>query len=134
MLVVPFAMRNGSNEHFAKTSRPPAYCLQNCPGGPFLLELAPAWNAPTRIGSEQLTNCGSTSATASRQQRPANALSMSKLLANNKRPLIANASSKSVPPTNARRLPTRRLHIVNALLTRRLLVALWPDAMLLHKK
>ena len=37
MLVIPFATRNGSNKHFAKTNRPPACCLQNCPGGPILL-------------------------------------------------------------------------------------------------
>jgi hypothetical protein len=37
MLVVPFAMWNGSNEHFAKTNRPLACCLQNRPGGPILL-------------------------------------------------------------------------------------------------
>ncbi len=90
MLVVPFATRNGSNKHFAKINRPPACCLQNHPGGPFFLGLAPARNVLTRIGSGRLTNCGSTSATASRRQ-PANAFLM------------------SVPPTNARRLPARRL-------------------------
>jgi hypothetical protein len=79
MLVVPFATRNGSNKHFAKTNRPPACCLQNHPGGASFLGLMPVWNAPTRIGSGRLTNCGSTSATASRW-RPANAISMRKLL------------------------------------------------------
>jgi hypothetical protein len=114
VLVAPFATRNGSNEHFAKTNRLPACCLYNFPGGPFFSGLVPPWNVPTRIRSGRSTNCGSTSATASRR-RPANALLTSKLLTNNRRPLIANAFSKSVPPTNARRLPTRRLHIVNAL-------------------
>jgi hypothetical protein len=37
MLVVPFATRNGSNKHFAKTNRLPACCLQNFPGGPIVL-------------------------------------------------------------------------------------------------
>jgi hypothetical protein len=72
MLFVPFATRNGSNKQFAKNNRPPACCFQNCPRGPFFLGLAPTRNAPTRIGSGWSTNCGSTSATASRQQ-PANA-------------------------------------------------------------
>jgi hypothetical protein len=102
MLVVPFATRNGSNEHFLKTNRPPACCLQNCLGGPFFLRLAPAWNVPTRIGSGRSTNCGSTSATASRRQP-------------------ANAYLTSVPPTNARRLPARRLLApLNAFLTNKL--------------
>ncbi len=52
--------------------------------------LAPALNMPTRIGSGRLTNCGSTSATASRRQP-------------------ANAFLTSVPPTNARKPPARRL-------------------------
>ncbi len=90
MLVVPFTTRNGSNEHFKKTNRLPACCLQNCPGGPSFLGLAPVWNAPTRIGSGQSTNCGSTSATVSRRQP-------------------TNAFLTSVPPTNARRPPARRL-------------------------
>ncbi len=95
--------------------------------------LVPARNAPTRIGSGQSTNCGSTSATASRR-RPANAILTRKLLAKNKRPLTANASSMSMPPTNARRLPARRLHIVSAFSRRRLLVALWPNALLLRDR
>jgi hypothetical protein len=98
MLVVPFATRNGSNEQFAKTNRPLACCLQNCPGGSFYMGLAPAQNMPTRLGSGQSMTCGRTSAIA------------------------------------ARRLPTRRLHIVSAFSRRRLLVALWPNALLLHER
>ncbi len=119
MLVVPFATRNGSNEHFVKTNRLPACCLQNCPGGPFFLGLAPMWNAPMRIGSGRPTNCGSTSTTASRWQP-------------------ANAFLTSVPHTNATRPPVvngfsmRRLHIVNAFLMERLLIALRLNALLLH--
>jgi hypothetical protein len=114
MLVVPFAMRNGSNEHFAKTNRPPACCLQKRPGGPFFLGLVPAQNAPTRIGSGRSTNCGSTSATASRRQ-PANAFLTSALPTNARRlparRLLAplNAYFTSVPPTNNSRPPARRL-------------------------
>jgi hypothetical protein len=133
MLVIPFVTRNGSNKHFAKTNRPPACCLQNCPGGPSFLGLAPVRNAPTRIGSGQSTNCGSTSATASRR-RPANAIMTRKLLAKNKRPLTANASSMSLPPTNTRRLPSRRLHAISAFSKRRLLVALWPNTLHLHNR
>ncbi len=35
MLVIPFVMRNGSNEHFAKTNRPLVCCSKI--GGPILL-------------------------------------------------------------------------------------------------
>jgi hypothetical protein len=108
--------------------------------------LAPVQNVPTRIGSGQSMPCGRTSATASRWQ-PANAILTSKLLANNRRqhiandsltrvlptnarrPIVANNSLTSVPPTNARRpfivngYSTRRLHILSAFLTRRLLSA-----------
>ncbi len=102
MLVVPFAMRNGSNEHFTKANRPPACCLQNCLGGPFFLGLAPTRNAPTRIGSGRSMNCGSTSATASRRQP-------------------ANAFLTSVSPRNARKPPVRRLlMLLNAFLTKEL--------------
>jgi hypothetical protein len=123
MLVIPFAMRNGSNEHFAKTNRLPACCLQNCLGGPFILGLAPAWNAPTRIGSGQSTNCGSTSATASRQQ-PTKAFLTSMPPTNTRRPLARrlltplNAFLTNELPSNA-----RRLCIANASSTRRPLVA-----------
>jgi hypothetical protein len=65
---------------------------------------------------------GRTSAVTSRWW-PANAISTSKLLMTNRRPLTANVSLMSVPPTNARRLPARRLHFVSAFLMRRLLVA-----------
>jgi hypothetical protein len=114
MLVVPLATRNGSNEHFTKTNRPLACCLQNCPGGPFFLGLAPARNAPTRIGGGRLTNCGSMSATASRRQ-PANTFLTSMPPTNARRPparrLLAplNAYFTSVLPTNTRRPPARRL-------------------------
>jgi hypothetical protein len=137
MFVVPFTTRNGSNEHFAKTNRPPACCLQNCLGGPFILGLVPAQNTPTRIGSGWSKNCGSTSAIASRR-RPANAILTRKPFVNARRPIVANNSSTSMPPTNARRPPvingfsTRRLHVVNAYSTKRPLVALWPNALLLH--
>jgi hypothetical protein len=123
MLVVPFAMRNGSNEHFAKTNRLPACCLQNCLGGPFFLGLAPARNAPTRIGSGWTTNCGSTSTTASRRQ-PANVFLTSVPTTNARRPparrLLAplNAFLTNKLPSNA-----RRLCFTNASSTRRLLVA-----------
>ncbi len=110
MLGIPYATRNGSKEHFAKTNRPPACCLQNCPGGPFYIGLAPARNKPTGIGSEQLMTCGRMSAVASRR-RPAIATSTKKLL------------------INARRLP-----VVNGFSTRRLLVTLWPNALLLHDR
>ncbi len=111
MLFVPFATRNGSNQHFAKTNMPLACCLRTCPGGPFFL--GPAQNAPTRIGSGRLTNCGCTSTTASRQ-RPANASLMSKpivnnfltsrLLANNRRLLFVNNFSTNKPLVTAKRL------------------------------
>jgi hypothetical protein len=114
----PFTTKNGSNEHFAKTNRPLSCCLQNCLESPFYMGLAPAQNATTRIGSGQLTPCGRTSAIATRRQ-PTNAIMTSKLLAKNRRPLTANTSLMSVPPTNARRLPARRLHAVSAFLTRR---------------
>jgi hypothetical protein len=139
MLVVPFATRNGSNKHFAKTNRPPACCLQNRPGGPFYMGLAPVRNTHTGIGSGQLTNCGRTSTIASRRQ-PANAISTRKPLVNARRPFVANDSLMSVPPTNARRpsavngYSTRRLHVVSAFLTKRLLIALWPNALLLHNR
>jgi hypothetical protein len=93
--------------------------------------LAPAQNATTWIGSGQSTPCGRMSAIASRH-RPAIAISTSKLLGNNRRLLTTNASSTRVLPTNARRLPARRLHVVNAFLTKRPLVALWPNALLSH--
>jgi hypothetical protein len=143
MLVVPFTTRNGSNKHFAKTNTPPACCLQNCPGGPFFLGLAPARNAPTRIGSGQSTNCGSTNATTSRRQL-ANAFLTSVLPTNARMPpvrrLLAplNTYFMSMLPTNARRPPVingfsmRRLHIVNAFSTKRPLIALWPNALLSH--
>ncbi len=128
------------------TGRRPA-ASKNRPGGPFFLGLAPARNAPTRIGSGQSTNSGSTSATASRQQ-PANAFLMSMPPTNARRPtarrLLAplNTYFTSVLPTNTRRPPARRLLaplkafltyelplnarrlcIANASSTRRLLVA-----------
>jgi hypothetical protein len=102
MLVVPFATRIGSNEHFAKTSRLPACCLQNFPGGQFFLRLAPSRNVPSRIGSARSMPCGRTSATTSRR-RPAHAILTSKLLANNRRQFIANASLMIVLPTYTRR-------------------------------
>jgi hypothetical protein len=114
MLVVPFATRNGSNEHFTKTISLPACCLQNCLGGLFFLGLTPVRNAPTRIGSGWSTNCGSTSATASRRQ-PTNAFLMSVPPTNARRPparrllALLNAYFRSVPPTNARRPSARRL-------------------------
>ncbi len=128
MLVVPFTTRNGSNEHFTKTNRPPACCLQNCLGGPFFLGLAPARNPPTRIGSGQPKNCRSMSATASRWQ-PANAFLTSVLPTNARRPparrLLAplNVFLTNKLPSNARRLcvasasSTRRLLVANALPT-----------------
>jgi hypothetical protein len=132
-LVVPFATKNGINKPFAKTNRPLGYCLRTHQGGPFYKGLALARTVPTGIGSGLLIPCGRTSTIASRQ-RPANAISTSKLLTKNRRLLTANASSMSVPPTNARRLPAGRLHIVNAFLTRRPLVTLWPNALLLHAR
>jgi hypothetical protein len=51
-----------------------------------------------------------------------------------------NAYFTSVPPMNARRPPvvngfsTRRLHVVNAFSTKRPLIALWPNALLLHDR
>ncbi len=155
MLVVPFVTKNGINEPFEKTNRLLGYCLRTHPGGPSFLGLAPAQNVPTRIGSGRSMPCGRTSATASRR-RPANTILTSKLLANNRRQLIANNSSTSVLPTNARRpiiannsltsvpptnarrpsvvngYSTRRLHFVSALSMRRLLVASWLNALLLH--
>jgi hypothetical protein len=139
MLVIPFATRNGSKEHFVKTNRLPACCLQNRPGGPFYMGLSPARNTPTGIRSGQLTTCGRTSAIASRRQ-PANAILTRKPFVNARRPIVAYDSLTSVPPTNARRpsvvngFPTRRLHVVSAFLTRRLLVALWLNALLLHHR
>ncbi len=123
MLVVPFTMRNDSNKHFAKANRPPACCLQNCLGGPFFLGLAPARNSPTRIGSGWSTNCGSTSATASRQQ-PANAFLTSVLPRNARRP----PTRRLLEPLNSflmNELPSkaRRLCVANASSTRRPLVA-----------
>ncbi len=118
MLVVPFAMRNGSNKHFVKTNKLLACCLQNCLGGPSFSGLAPARNVPTRIGSGRSTNCGSTSATASRRQ-PDNTILMSKLLAKKRRLLTTNASSMSMLQTNASRLPARRprLHVTAVILS-----------------
>ncbi len=114
MLVVLFATKNGSNKHFAKINRLPACYLQKLPGGPFFLGLALTRNATTRIGSGRSTNCGSTSATASRRQL-VNTFLMSVLPTNVRRPparrLLAplNAHFTSVPPTHARRPPGRRL-------------------------
>jgi hypothetical protein len=119
MLVIPFMTRNGSNKHFAKTNRPPVCCLKNFRRGPFFFELAPTRNAPTRIGSGRSTKCGSMSATASRWQ-PANAFLISILPTNARRPPVINGFSM------------RRLHVINAFLTKRLLVVLWPNALLLH--
>jgi hypothetical protein len=79
-------------------------------GGPFYMGLAPMRNMPTRIGSGQLMTCGKTSTIASRR-RPANAISTRKPLVNDRRPPV-----------------------VNGFLTRRLLVALWPNALLLHDR
>ena len=99
--------------------------------------LALAQNEPTRIGSGRSMNCGRTSAIASRR-RPANTILTRKPLVNARRPIVVNNSLSSVPPTNARRLPVvngfsmRRLHVINAFLTKRPLVALWPNALLLH--
>jgi hypothetical protein len=120
---------------------------KNCPGGPFFLGLAPARNMPTRIGSGQLTNCGSTSTTVSRRQ-PANAFLTSMPPTNAMRPptrrllVPLNAYFRSMPPTYARRPPAsrllgplkafltyelplnaRRLCVANASSTTRLLVA-----------
>jgi hypothetical protein len=139
MLVVPFVTKNGINKLFAKTHRLLGDCLRTHPGGPFYMGLAPTQNMPTGIGSGQLTTCGKTSAIASRQQ-PTNTISTKKPLINARRPIVANNSSTSVPPTNARRpsvvngFLARRLHVVSAFSTRRLLVALWPNALLLHDR
>jgi hypothetical protein len=105
------------------------------PGGPILLGARAPRNALPRIGSGRLMPCGMTSTTASKLQ-PANAILISKLLANNRRQLIVNSSLTSMLPTNARRpivandssmskQPTnaRRPPIVNGFLTRRPLVA-----------
>ncbi len=137
MLVVPFVMKNGINELFAKTNRPLGYCLQTHVGGPFYMMLAPARNTPTGIGSGQSTTCGRTSAIAYRW-RPTNAILTRKPLVNARGPIIANDSSTSVPPTNARRpsvingFSMRRLHVVSAFSTRRPLIVLWTNALLSH--
>jgi hypothetical protein len=109
------------------------------PGGPFYMGLAPARNMPTGIGSGRSTNCGRTSAIAYRR-RPTNAILTRKPLVNARRPINANNSSTSVLPTNARRPPvvngfsTRRLRIISAFLMSLLLVASWPNALLLHDR
>jgi hypothetical protein len=122
-----------------KTNRPRGYsCLLHWEGG-FLTEVALARRLPTSTGNELWTNCGRTSAIASRR-RPANTISMRKLLVNARRPPVVNAFSTSVLPTNARRPPvvngfsTRRLHSVNTFLMKRPLIALWPNTLLLHDR
>jgi hypothetical protein len=120
-----------------KTNRARGYsCLLHWEGG-FLLEAVLARRPPTSTGNKLWMNCGRTSAIAFRR-RPANAILMRKPLVNARRPIIANNSLMSVPPTNARRLPvvngflTRRLHVVNVFSMKRPLIALWPNALLLH--
>jgi hypothetical protein len=126
MLVIPFMTKNGINEPFPKTHRLLGYCLRTHLGGPFYMWLALVWNTPTGIGSGQSKTCGRTSAIAFRRQ-PINA----------RRPIVANNSLTSVPPTKARRpsivngFSTRRLHVFSAFSTRRLLIALWPNVLLL---
>ena len=122
-MVDPFAMRNGSNKHFAKTDRLPACCLQNRPGGPFFMGTVPARNAPTRIGSGPSTNCGRTSnvvyksptskTLALAKRLPIdNSSSTSKLLALTRRLPVNSSSSTSKPLALA-----RRLHTANSSLT-----------------
>jgi hypothetical protein len=121
----------------AKTNRPWGYSRLLHWEGRFLPEAALARRPPTSTGNELWTNCGRTSAIASRR-RPANAISTRKPLVNARRPIVTNDSLPSVPPMNARRPPvvngfsTRRLHVVNTFLTKRPLVALWMNALLLH--
>ncbi len=128
MLVVPFVTKNGFNEPLVKTNRLLGYCLRTHTGGPSFLGFAPAQNAPTWIGSGRSTPCGKMSAITSRRQ-PTNAISTRKPLVNGRRPIVTNNSLMSVPPTNA-----RRPSIVNGFSTRRLHVALWPNALLLHDR
>jgi hypothetical protein len=120
-----------------KTNRPWGYSrLLHWEGG-FLPEAKLTRKPPTSTGNKLWTNCGRTSAIASRRQ-PVNAILTRKPLVNARRPIVTNNSLMSVAPTNARRLPvvngfsTRRLHVVNAFSTKRPLVALWSNALLSH--
>ncbi len=123
----------------AKTNRPQGYSRLLLWEGGFLPEATLARRLPTSTGNELWMNCGRMSAIASRRWH-ANAILMRKPLVNARRPIIANDSLTSVPPMNARRLPIvnglsmRRLHVVNAFSTKRPLIALWPNALLLHDR
>jgi hypothetical protein len=122
---------------YTKTNRPRGYSrLLHWEGG-FLPEAVLARRPPTSTGNKLWTNCGRTSAITSRWW-PTNAILTRKPLVNARRPIVANNSLTSVPLTNARRLPKingfsmKRLHVVNAFLMKRPLIALWPNTLLLH--
>jgi hypothetical protein len=120
-LVDRFVKKDGFNEPSAKTNRLLDCCRRRNLGGPFVLELALARNAPTGIGRRPSTICGRTStiASVSSRNRPL-------ALARRWMP-AANSSSTRKPLVPARRLllalagrrlllalARRRLHVANA--------------------
>ena len=140
-LVDHFVTKNGINEPSVKTNSLPD-CYRRNMGGPFFMGLALARTAHTGIGRRSLTICGRMSMRHSSSSRPltparkrlpaANGPLTSTLLelASRRPPArmpfaLLNIFFTSAPPTNVR----WRLHVANASLTRRLLVA---DAPLRH--